>query len=148
ALHQHLGDHAAASAIRARTLEHWTALQGGESVHVATALLELAMSYESAGEIDKSFEALDRAMKMKALEDEPIVHADGFELLGTLLMTRGRLTEARAALERAYAMGAASKYDSGQRGQAATLRLLGRLDRREGHVASAIPRYREAVQVL
>jgi tetratricopeptide (TPR) repeat protein len=148
ALHQRLGDHAAASAIRARTLERWTALQGGESLHVATALIELAASYESAGEIDKAFETLDRAMKMEALVKQPIVHADGFELLGSLLMTQGRLTEAREALERAHAMDAASKYDSGRRGQAATLRLLGRLDRREGQAARAVPRYREAVQLM
>jgi CHAT domain-containing protein/tetratricopeptide (TPR) repeat protein len=147
ALRNHLGDVAGATALRQRTLAIWSA-QGAETLHVAIALNALAESYEDAGQIDEAFDAVERSLRIKALEDENTALSRVLQTKARLLSRRGRLAEARVVLQRARDVSEATANITGRVDLAMTLRELARVEEQDGQPARAVPLYRDAVRLF
>jgi CHAT domain-containing protein len=148
ALQDHLGDRAAATALRQRTLAIWSA-QGADSLHVAIALNALAESYEAAGQFTEAFDGVERALAIKALEEQPAALTRVLQTKARLLAREGRRAEARVLLERSRQVASATTSSlAGRVDLAMTLRELARLEQADGQPARAVPLYRDAVKLF
>lgn len=146
-MHSRLGDHVAAASTRERVLTLWSA-QSPDSLHVAVALTALAESYCALGRMDEAFDAVDRALAMKALQNEPMMLERTLQGQARLLVARGRLAEARTALERAVAAGRAVNQSITRIEMGMALSDLASLERQDGHPDRALGYARESLQLL
>lgn len=146
-MHSRLGDHVAAASTRERVLKLWSA-QSPESLHVAVALTALAESYWALGRMDEAFGAVERALAMKALQDEPMMLSRTLQGQARLSVARGRTADARAALERALAVGRTSNQSLTRIEVGMALSDLATLERRDGHPDRALAYARESLQML
>ena len=71
AMHARLGDHVSA-VIHGGTRGEAVDRADPESLHVATTLMALAESYWALGRMDEAFAAVERALAMKSLQNEPM----------------------------------------------------------------------------
>ena len=142
-----LGDHATAASVRERVLKLWTA-QNPETMHVASSLTALAESYWALGRIDEAFEAVERALAMKALQNEPMMLERTLQGHARLLVARGRTAEARTALERAIAACRTVNQSLTRIEMGIALADLAALERKDGHPERALGYARESLQLL
>lgn len=146
-MHSRLGDHVTAASTRERVLKLWSA-QSPDSLHVAVALTALAESYWALGRMDEAFNAVDRALAMKALQNEPVMLERTLQGQARLLVARGRLAEARTALEGAVAAGRVANQSITRIEMGMALSDLASLERQDGHPDRALAYARESLHIL
>ena len=145
--HSRLGDHVAAASTRERVVTLWSA-QNPESLHVAVALTALAESYWALGRMDEAFGVVERALSMKALQNEPMMLARTLQGHARLLVARGRTAEARSALEHAITAGKATNQSTARIEMGMALADLATIERQDGHADRALAYARESLQLL
>jgi tetratricopeptide (TPR) repeat protein len=145
--HARLGDHTSAASIEERVLKLWTA-HGPESLHVATTLMALAESYWALGRTDEAFAAVERALAMKSLQNEPLYLERVLQGHARLFVARGRTAEARTTLERAIAVARTVNQSIGRIELAIALAALAQLEREDRHPDRALIYVREAMQIF
>jgi CHAT domain-containing protein len=145
--HGLLGNYAAAIAINQKAVALWSESQGPDSQHAATAWRTLAISYEDAGRIDEALEAIEHALANPAFAKEPIRASEAMLVKASLLVTRGRLDEARTVLSGFRRVNEQIAYFLGRVDLANAFTLQGRVERQQGQPARAVTFYRDALRL-
>ncbi len=140
-VYTNLGDLSQANHYLERSL--LSALASSDSFNTAQAYKNLGRAALYAAEWATATEYLQKALAIyEELEDNELV-ADVYELLGEAALGRGDVDEADALAQRALEMARQSESDREER-EARAWRLLGTVQREQGHFAQAMESLRKS----
>lgn len=132
----HQGDGAAAGPLLEEALRLRRAHLGPRDYRVGNTLLELGVLRKGEGRLEEAERLLRGAAEVQRAAGRPVPHAQALADLGTLLELRGRLPEARVALEESLRI-REREMDPGDPWIANSLTGLGRVYALQGEFARA-----------